>query len=161
MNLLIVILYFTFQNFVQIVNDILFDHTLTISDCFKMRLLLMSFFVPILEEKINEEIQKRIMKFLTVNIVSNHICFAILIHENLYKKYFLKSLQSYQKNIIYKSPFKPSLNKKINNKNLIANNYSNNNKFSNNNEKQKILFRSYEKEQKEIFINDGDKTKIR
>ena len=85
-----------------------------------------------------------------INNFSNHICFAILIHANLYKKYFLKSLQSYHKNIIYKSPFKPSLNKKINNKNLIANNYSNNNKFNNNNEKQNILFRSYEKKQKEI-----------
>ena len=85
-----------------------------------------------------------------INDFSNHICFAILIHANLYKKYFLKSLQSYHKNIIYKSPFKPSLNKKINNKNLIANNYSNNNKFNNNNEKQNILFRSYEKKQKEI-----------
>ena len=78
---------FTFQNFVQIVNDILFDHTLTISDCFKMRLLLMSFFVPILEEKINEEIQKRIMKFLTVNKVLNSIIYTL-------KSYFYKETKN-------------------------------------------------------------------
>ena len=85
-----------------------------------------------------------------INNFSNHICFAILIHANLFKKYFLKALKSYRKNIIYKSPFKPSLNKKINNKNLNQNNYYNQKTFKANNEKQNFLFKSYENRDKEI-----------
>ena len=85
-----------------------------------------------------------------INNFSNHICFAILIHANLFKKYFLKALKSYRKNIIYKSPFKPSINKKINNKNLNQNNYYNQKTFKANNEKQNFLFKSYENRDKEI-----------
>ena len=78
---------FTFQNFVQIVNDILFDDTMTKSYCFKTRLLLMSFFVSILEEKTNIEIQKIIMKFLTVNKVLNSIIYTL-------KSYFYKETKN-------------------------------------------------------------------
>ena len=94
-----------------------------------------------------------------INDFSNHICFALLNHANFYKKYFLKSLKSYRKKMIYKSPFKPSLNKKINNKNL------NENKYSSINEKQNILFRSYENQQNGIqqinsFFSDLKKIDI-
>ena len=94
-----------------------------------------------------------------INDFSNHICFALLNHANFYKKYFLKFLKSYRKKMIYKSPFKPSLNKKINNKNL------NENKYSSINEKQNILFRSYENQQNGIqqinsFFSDLKKIDI-
>ena len=60
---------FTFKSFISIVSDVLFDDTLIDGHAFKTRLLLIGFFIAILEEKNNEEIQKSIMKFFTVNKV--------------------------------------------------------------------------------------------
>ena len=54
---------FTFNTFVSVVSEILFDDSLIVGHAFKTRFLLISFFIAILEEKNNEEIQKCIMKF--------------------------------------------------------------------------------------------------
>ena len=72
---------FSFHNFVHIVTDILFDDYLISHFGFKTKLLLMSLFISILEQKRNEEIQKIIMKFLTINRVLSSIIFTL-------KKYF-------------------------------------------------------------------------
>ena len=53
--------------FIKYVSEILFDDSMIDSYCFKIRLLLMSFLISILEEKTNDKIQKIIMKFLTIN----------------------------------------------------------------------------------------------
>ena len=68
---------FTFKSFISIVSDILFDDSLIDGHAFKTRLLLISFFIAILEEKNNEEIQKSIMKFFTVNKVIASIIFTM------------------------------------------------------------------------------------
>ena len=74
---------FTMQNFVSTVSDILLDDSLLEGHGFRTRLLLISFFIAILEEKTNEEIQKIIMKFLSINKVMSSISFTM-------KNYFYK-----------------------------------------------------------------------
>ena len=68
---------FTFKSFISIVSEILFDDSLIDGHAFKTRLLLISFFIAILEEKNNEEIQKSIVKFFTVNKVIASIIFTM------------------------------------------------------------------------------------
>ena len=68
---------FSLQNFVSIVSEILLDDTLIEGYAFRTRLLLISFFIAILEEKTNEEIQKIIMKFLSLNKVMASINFTM------------------------------------------------------------------------------------
>ena len=68
---------FTFNTFVSLVAEILFDDSLIMGYAFKTRLLLISFFIAILEEKNNEEIQKCIMKFFTLNKVVASIIFTM------------------------------------------------------------------------------------
>ena len=68
---------FTFNTFVSLVSEILFDDSLIMGYAFKTRLLLISFFIAILEEKHNEEIQKCIMKFFTLNKVIASIIFTM------------------------------------------------------------------------------------
>ena len=72
---------FTFRTFISVVSQVLFDDSLIMGYAFKTRLLLISFFIAILEEKNNEEIQKCIMKFFTLNKVIASIIFTM-------KKYF-------------------------------------------------------------------------
>ena len=74
---------FSLQNFVSIVSDILLDDSLIEGHAFRTRLLLISFFIAILEEKTNEEVQKIIMKFLSINKVMASIGFTM-------KNYFYK-----------------------------------------------------------------------
>ena len=74
---------FSLQNFVSIVSEILLDDSLIEGHAFRTRLLLISFFIAILEEKTNEEIQKIIMKFLSINKVMASINFTM-------KNYFYK-----------------------------------------------------------------------
>ena len=74
---------FSLQNFVSIVSEILLDDSLIEGHAFRTRLLLISFFIAILEEKTNEEIQKIIMKFLSINKVMASISFTM-------KNYFYK-----------------------------------------------------------------------
>ena len=68
---------FTFNTFVSLVSEILFDDSLIMGYAFKTRLLLISFFIAILEEKHNEEIKKCIMKFITLNKVITSIIFTM------------------------------------------------------------------------------------
>ena len=68
---------YTFNTFVSVVSEILFDDSLIMGYAFKTRLLLISFFIAILEEKNNEEIQKCIMKFFTLNKVVASIIFTM------------------------------------------------------------------------------------
>ena len=68
---------FTFNTFVSVVSEILFDDSLIEGHAFKTRLLLISFFIAIFEEKNNEEIQKCIMKFFTLNKVVASIIFTM------------------------------------------------------------------------------------
>lgn len=67
----------TFKNFVQIVADVLFDDSMYIGNHFKVRVLLISFFISILEEKTNEDLQKIIMKFLTLNRILSSIMITL------------------------------------------------------------------------------------
>ena len=68
---------YSLQNFVSIVSEILLDDTLIEGHAFRTRLLLIGFFIAILEEKANEEIQKIIMKFLSINKVMGSISFTM------------------------------------------------------------------------------------
>ena len=86
---------FSFNNFVQIISEILFDESLKKEHAFKTRLLLMYFLISIVEEKKNIEIQKIIIKYLTVNKVLNTIITTLkyyfytrTIHDENYKKYY-------------------------------------------------------------------------
>ena len=81
---------FTFKSFISIVSEILFDDSLIDGHAFKTRLLLISFFIAILEEKNNEEIQKSIMKFFTVNKVMASIIFTM-------KNYFYEQTKDDEK----------------------------------------------------------------
>ena len=64
---------FTFKTFVSLDAEILFNDILVAGPGFKTRLLLISFFIALLEEKTNKELQKLIMKFLTLNKVLDSI----------------------------------------------------------------------------------------
>ena len=68
---------FSFNSFISTVSEILFDDSLIDGYAFKTRLLLIGFFIAILEEKNNEEIQKSIVKFFTVNKVIASINFTM------------------------------------------------------------------------------------
>ena len=68
---------FIFQTFVSLDKNILFNDSLIYGSGFKIRLLLMSFFIVLLEEKTNKELQKIIMKFLTINNVLESINFTL------------------------------------------------------------------------------------
>ena len=68
---------YSFNTFVSVVSEILFDDSLIMGYAFKTRLLLISFFIAILEEKNNEEFQKCIMKFFTLNKVVASIIFTM------------------------------------------------------------------------------------
>ena len=74
---------FIFQTFVSLDKDILFNDSLISGPGFKIRLLLMSFFIVLLEEKTNKELQKIIMKFLAINSVLESINFTL-------KNYFIE-----------------------------------------------------------------------
>ncbi len=84
----------TFKNFVQNVAEILFDDSMSTGHHFKVRLLLMSFFISILEEKTNEDVQKIIMKFLTLNRVLNSIIYTM-------KNYFYENTKDDPKYKLY------------------------------------------------------------
>ena len=71
------------KTFIKYVSEILFDDSMVDSYCFKIRLLLMSFLISILEEKTNDKIQKIIMKFLTINKILKTIISTL-------KNYFLE-----------------------------------------------------------------------
>ena len=81
---------FTFRSFISIVSEILFDDSLIDGHAFKTRLLLIGFSIAILEEKNNEEIQKSIMKFFTVNKVIASIIFTM-------KNYFYEQTKDDEK----------------------------------------------------------------
>jgi inositol 1,4,5-triphosphate receptor type 3 len=68
---------FTFKTFVSLDSEVLFNDTLISGPGFKIRLLLISFFIALLEEKTNKELQKIIMKFLTLNKVLDSINFTM------------------------------------------------------------------------------------
>jgi hypothetical protein len=68
---------FTFKTFVSLDAEVLFNDTLISGPGFKTRLLLISFFIALLEEKTNKELQKIIMKFLTLNKVLDSINFTM------------------------------------------------------------------------------------
>ena len=68
---------FFIQNFVSNVSEILLDDSLIEGYAFKTRLLLVNLFIAILEEKTNEEIQKIIMKYISINKVMASICFTM------------------------------------------------------------------------------------
>ena len=74
---------YSLQNFISAVSEILLDDSLIEGHGFRTRLLLISFFIAILEEKTNEEIQKIIMKNLSINKVMASISFTM-------KNYFYK-----------------------------------------------------------------------
>ena len=74
---------FTFRTFVSLDKDILFNDSLISGPGFKIKLLLISFFIVLLEEKTNKELQKIIMKFLTIKNVLNSINFTL-------KNYFIE-----------------------------------------------------------------------
>ncbi len=90
---------------------------------------------------------------------SNHICFAILIHANLTKRFGFNLIKTYQKKIIYKSPIKPSLNKK--NKSRNSEKKENNiTKLNNIEEKQNNLVKNVKKsdiKKINIFLSTDDK----
>ena len=68
---------FTFKTFISLVSEVLFNDTLISGPGFRTRLLLISFFIALLEEKTNKELQKIIMKFLTLNKVLDSINFTM------------------------------------------------------------------------------------
>ena len=100
---------FSLQNFVSIVSEILLDDSLIEGKAFRTRLLLISFFIAILEEKTNEEIQKLIMKFLSINKVMASINFTM-------KNYFYKITKD---NPEYKNYYSNYNEKQINQREFI------------------------------------------
>ena len=78
---------FTFKTFVFLDKDILFNDSLISGPAFKIRLLLISFFIVLLEEKTNKELQKIIMKFLTINNVLESINLTL-------KNYFIEQTKN-------------------------------------------------------------------
>ena len=103
---------FTMQNFVSTVSDILLDDSLLEGHAFRTRLLLISFFIAILEEKTNEEIQKIIMKFLSINKVMSSISFTM-------KNYFYKITKD---DPDYKNYYSNYTEKQINHRDFIFDN---------------------------------------
>ena len=68
---------FTFKTFVSLDAEVLFNDKLISGPGFRTRLLLISFFIALFEEKTNKELQKLIMKFLTLNKVLDSINFTM------------------------------------------------------------------------------------
>ncbi len=102
---------------------------------------------------------KRNMLNNKINKFSNHICFALLIHANLSKRYCFNLIKTFKKKIIYKSPIKPSLNKKIKSRNSDKKEM-NINKINNIEDKQSNLVKSAKKsnvKKLNIFFNTDDK----
>ena len=100
---------YSLQNFISMVSDILLDDSLIEGHAFRTRLLLISFFIAILEEKTNEEIQKIIMKFLSINKVMASISFTM-------KNYFYKITKD---NPEYKEYYSNYNEKQINQREFI------------------------------------------
>ena len=100
---------FSMQNFISIVSEILLDDSLIEGHGFRTRLLLISFFIAILEEKTNEEIQKIIMKFLSINKVMASICFTM-------KNYFYEYTKDKPE---FKEYYSNYTDKQINNREFI------------------------------------------
>ena len=100
---------FYIQNFVSIVSEISLDDSLIEGHAFRTRLLLISFFIAILEEKRNEEIQKIIMKFFSINKVMLSISFTM-------KNYFYKMTKDDPK---YKEYYSNYTEKQINQRDFI------------------------------------------
>ena len=100
---------YTFNTFVSVVAEILFDDSLIMGYAFKTRLLLISFFIAILEEKNNEEIQKCIMKFFTLNKVIASIIFTM-------KNYFYEQTKD---NIEYREYYSNFNEKQISQREFI------------------------------------------
>ena len=100
---------FTFKNFVSLDSEVLFNDTLISGPGFRTRLLLISFFIALLEEKTNKELQKIIMKFLTLNKVLDSINFTM-------KNYFHEQTKDDQK---YKSYYSDYNEKQINQREFI------------------------------------------
>ena len=94
---------FTFRTFVSLDKDILFNDSLISGPGFKIRLLLISFFIVLLEEKTNKELQKIIMKFLTINNVLESINLTL-------KNYFIEQTRN---DIKYRSYFEDYSEKQI------------------------------------------------
>ena len=100
---------YSMQNFISIVSEILLDDSLIEGHAFRARLLLIGFFIAILEEKKNEDIQKIIMKFLSINKVMASISFTM-------KNYFYKITKD---NPEYKSYYSNYNEKQINQRDFI------------------------------------------
>ena len=100
---------FTFKNFVSLDSEVLFNDTLISGPGFKTRILLISFFIALFEEKTNKEIQKIIMKFLTLNKVLDSITFTM-------KNYFYEQTKEDQK---FKNYYSDYSEKQINQREFI------------------------------------------
>ena len=100
---------FTFKTFISLVSDVLFNDTLISGHGFRTRLLLISFFIALLEEKTNKELQKLIMKFLTLNKVLDSINFTM-------KNYFYEQTKDDPK---YKNYYSDYNEKQINQREFI------------------------------------------
>ena len=94
---------YTFRTFVSLDKDILFNDSLISGPGFKIRLLLISFFIVLLEEKTNKELQKIIMKFLTIKNVLDSINFTL-------KNYFIEQTKN---DIKYRSYYEDYNEKQI------------------------------------------------
>jgi hypothetical protein len=77
----------TFHIFSQKVSDILFNDSLNTGHPFKVRMLLMSFFISLFEDEKNEDLQKIVIKFLNIKRVLNSIISTL-------KMYFFKKQTS-------------------------------------------------------------------
>ncbi len=100
---------FTFKNLISLVSEVLFNDTLISGPGFRTRLLLISFFIALLEEKTNKELQKIIMKFLTLNKVLDSINFTM-------KNYFYEQTKDDQK---FKTYYSDYSEKQINQREFI------------------------------------------
>ena len=103
---------FTFKTFVSLDVEVLFNDTLISGPGFRIRLLLISFFIALFEEKTNKELQKIIMKFLTLNNVLDSINFTM-------KNYFYEQTKDNQK---YKNYYSDYNEKQIEQREFIFDN---------------------------------------
>ena len=102
---------FTFKTFVSLGKDILFNDSLISGPSFNTRLLIISFFIILLEEKTNKELQKIIMKFLIINNVLDSIILTL-------KNYFIEQAKD---DIKYKNYFRNYSEKQIIQREIIFN----------------------------------------
>jgi len=103
---------FTFKNFISLDAEVLFNDSLISGPGFRIRLLLISFFIALFEEKTNKELQKIIMKFLTLNNVLDSINFTM-------KNYFYEKTKDNQK---YKNYYSDYSGKQIEQREFIFDN---------------------------------------